>query len=271
MQVSHLNLPQFIPNSPSVEDVSYRKETDLRVKPLDLSGVQRSDASAFVSSAAVAAASLPVAPGNSPVPDAVTGSLRIVADRTTRTQRQLAKSSNAAQHGVKLAQRAHQVQHAALDSAAAQFKWPPGLGIVSPQQTSRLAMPPSSQQLASTAGTARTFTSPNSNNAAAKSWQQVVATASAHEQWVMQRHLAHGRMSETGNEEEWGELFVRMPKQAGIQTEELVQQLPEGLAGSVHAQAASQVWLHDSNVIARSRLKGLRLQIFSLQRMLSVV
>ena len=244
IQVSHLNLPQFIPNSPSVEDVSYRKDASLRVTPLDLARLQRGDAPAFVSSNAAAAASLPVAPGNSPVPDAATASSRAVPDRPIRTQMQPVKSGTTDQRVVKLAQ---QSQHAASDLTGAQSKWPSALGISSPQQTIRLAMQPSGRLLASTAGTARTAISTNSNNAAAKSWQQVLATASAHEQWVMQRHLAHGRMSETGNEGEWGELLVRVPKQASIHTEEVLQHLPEGLAGSIHIQTASQVWLHCSD------------------------
>ena len=48
-------------------------------------------------------------------------------------------------------------------------------------------------------------------------------------------------MSDTGNEEEWGQLLVRVPNQASVFTEKLMQQLPQALAGSVHTQTDSQV------------------------------
>ena len=148
---------------------------------------------------------------------------------------QLGTSSNAGKPEIESA------QHGAFDSAAAQLKWSPFPTVFSPQQTSRLAQQPSSWQLPSAAVTARSGMSPSSNSLAAKSWQQVLSSVCAHEQWVAHKHTAHGRMSGTGDEEEWGQLLVRVPKQAGTFTGQLMQQLPQALAGSVHIQVALQV------------------------------
>ncbi|KAL0050961.1 hypothetical protein WJX82_011093 [Trebouxia sp. C0006] len=47
-------------------------------------------------------------------------------------------------------------------------------------------------------------------------------------------HLTHGRMSEAGSEDGWGELSIRLPKQAidWSNEEQLLQQLPDGLDGT---------------------------------------
>ena len=101
----------------------------------------------------------------------------------------------------------------------------------------------------SAANTGRHATTSNSNSLAAKSWQQQLTTASAHEQWVTHKHTPHGRTSDPGSAEGWGELLVRVPKQDGGITEELMQQLPQALAGSVHAQPALQVWLQHLTIV----------------------
>ena len=237
LQVPCLDLPQFLPNSSSLDDVSYRKDTSLRVKPIDLSRLQRPDASALNSAAASNTGAtlmrlLPIVPGD--VANAPSTSAR-ESIKSAKAEVQLGLSSNAEKLGIKSA------QHGVVDSAAAQLKWLPSPAVYSPQQTRRLSQQPSSWQLSSAAGTACSGISPSSNNLAAKSWQQLLSTASAHEQWVAHKHTAYGRMSGTGDEEEWGELLVRVPKQAGAVMEKLMQQLPQALAGSVHTQSALQV------------------------------
>lgn len=221
-------MPQLLPKSSSLDDVSYRKDAGLRVKPKK----QRPDVSAFSSAAAshTGATSmrlLPIVPGE--VANAASASAR-ESIKSAKAEVQLGMSGNADKLGIKFA------QHGAVDNAAAQLEWPPSPAVYNPQQTRRLAQQPSSWQLCSAAGT-----SPSSNNLAAKSWQQLLSTASAHEQWVAHKHTAHGRTSGSGDEEEWGELLVRVPKQAGAVMEKLMQQLPQALAGSMHTQPALQV------------------------------
>ena len=236
-QVSHLNLPQFIPTSPSVDDVSYRHDHKPRITPLDLSRLQQTDAPALTSSVSeAAAASVSAMPATSPAPELDAAASKAVSSFTGRTACHLGSSRNIEQHAGKLAQ---QAQHG--NPLAAQLKWPPSPGVISPQPPSRPALQPSSWQLSSAASTARNAISPRVNNSAAKTWQQIQSTASAHEQWVLQRHTVHGRMSGDGDEEEWGQLMVRVPKQAASVVVELVQQLPEALAGAVHADTPSQV------------------------------
>ena len=229
--MSHLNLPQFTPES-SVGDVSYRRDADSH-----RSGVQRPDTSAVTTHEGMARSSmfpskiarLPLAPGNTPVPDA--GSASPAPDTSGQSRGQTALLSRGSIAAAKLNSKgAQHAQQAGFDlPATAAFKLPPASGPVSPQQTSRLNTHSKSWQVYGTAGTARQPSSPNSNNVAAKSWQQALAGASSHEQWLMGRHLTHGRMSEAGGEEEWGELTVRLPKQASSAAEKLVQQLPGGL------------------------------------------
>ena len=240
LQVPCLNLPQFLPNSSSLDDVSYRKDTSFSTKPTDLLKLQRPDASAFsndgasVNTTAMQSARLlPVVPVDVPA-NAVSASAR-ASIRSSRAKVQLGTSSNAEKPVIK------SNQHGAFDNAAAQLKWPSFPTVFSPQQTSRLAQQQSSWQLSSAAGTAPSGISPSSNNLAAKSWQQVLSTASAHEQWVAHKHTAHGTTFDTGNEEEWGQLLVRVPQQDSKSIEKLMQQLPQALAGSVHTQPALQV------------------------------
>lgn len=239
-QVSCLNLPQFLPNSSSLDDVSYWKDTKARVNPIDLSKVQRSDAPALSNGSAAAYKTgtqsvrlLPAVPGNAANAGSASARETIRADRA---EVQLGRTSSVENP------RAKSGQSGDFD-AAAQLNWPPSPAVFSPQPTSRPAQQPSSWQLSIAAGKAQHSTSPSSNNLAAKSWQQLLSTASAHEQWVTHRHNSHGRTFDTGGEEEWGELLLRVPKQAGSVTEKLLQQLPQALAGSVHAQAALQVRL----------------------------
>lgn len=239
-QVSCLNLPQFLTNSSFLDDVSYWKDTKSHVNPIDLSKVQRPDMPALSNGSAAAyktgtqsARLLPAVPGDAP--NAVSASARGTI-RSDRAEVQLARSSNA--------EKVTQVtsgQTGDFHTAAAQLQWPPSPAVFSPQPTSRPAQQPSTWQLSIAAGKAQHGTSPSSNNLAAKSWQQLVSTASAHEQWVSHRHNSHGRTSDTGGEEEWGELLLRVPKQAGTVTEKLMQQLPQALAGGVHTQIALQV------------------------------
>ena len=215
LQVPCLNLPQFLPNSSSLDDVSYRKDTSFRIKPTDLSRLQRPDASAFSNNAVSASARASI--------------------NFSRAEVQLGTSSNAEKPVIK------SDQHGAFDNAAAQLKWPSSPTLFSPQQTSRLAQQQSGWQLSSAAGTARSGIKPSSNNLAAKSWQQMLSTASAHEQWVAHKHTANGTAFGAGNEEEWGQLLVHVPQQASKVIEKLMQQLPQALAGSVHTQPALQV------------------------------
>ena len=214
LQVPRLNLPHSMPKSSSLDDVSYRKDKSLHVLPTDLSRLPRPDASVFSNESAAA---------------------KSTGTPSKQAEMQPGIGSNAGKPVIKSA------QHGAFDSVAASPKWLPSSSVSSPQQTSRLAQQPRSWQLSSPAVTARSSMSPSSNKFAAKSWQQVLSTASAHEQWVVHKHTAHGRMSETGDEEEWGELLVRVPKQASTFVGELMQQLPQALAGSMHTHAALQV------------------------------
>ena len=234
MQVSHLNLPQFPPLPSYPDNVSYGKETDsYRVRQLDLSKVQRPIQAHAVNSSQHASDSdrLPMVPSNSPLPPTSAASQLAAASSADIEERMpmLSSSSTAAAAAAGLAAAQHAQQAGPHIPATAAFKLPTASGPASPQQTSRLAALPKSWQLYSPAGTAHEPVSLNSNHMANKAWQKGLAGTSAHEQWVMQRHLTHGRMSDTGCDEEWGELQVRLPRQASSNAEKSVQELPEGL------------------------------------------
>lgn len=208
--------------------------------PLDLSKVQRPDVPAVSNGSAAAyktgtqsARLLPAVPGNAPI--ALSASAMGII-RSDRAEVQLGRSSNAERPTAKSGQTGD------FDiAAAAQLKWLPSPAVFSPQPTTRPAQQPSSWQLSIAAGKAQHSTSPSSNSLAAEAWQQQLSTTSAHEQWVAHRHNSHGRTSDTGGEDEWGELLLRVPKQACMVTEKLMQQLPQALAGGVHARTALQV------------------------------
>ena len=95
---------------------------------------------------------------------------------------------------------------------------------------------------ASTANTARQLSSQQSNRLAVRSWQEILVDASAHQQWVMQHHGNHGRMSEAGEDEDWGKLTLQLPKGARPGVDQLLQQLPEALADTVDMWTVSQVF-----------------------------
>lgn len=223
--------------------MSYRKDSSIRVKKLDLTKVQQPEPSVLDTVSAAAyitgvptSRSLPAISGSSLPSNAISASRSVKLNtNTSRAEAQLGTSS-AERHVVLSA------KYNAFHTSAAKQTWPPSPAIPSPQQTSRLTQQPTSWQLTSAAGTAHHAGAPNSSSLAAKSWQQQLTTASAHEQWVAHKHTPHGRTSDPGNAEGWGELLVRVPKQAGNSTEELMQQLPQALAGGVHTQTALQVW-----------------------------
>lgn len=234
MQVSHLNLPQFPPLPSYPDNVSYGKETDsYRARHLDLSKVQTTFQAHAVNSSQPASNSdrLPMVPSNSPFPPTSPASQPPATSCADIGKRMpmLSSSSTAAAAAAGLAAAQHAQQAGPHIPATAAFKLPTASGPASPQQTSRLAALPKSWQLYSPAGTAHEPVSSNSNHMVNKAWHKGQAGASTHEQWVMQRHLTHGRMSDTGCEEEWGELLVRLPRQASNNAEQTVQQLPEGL------------------------------------------
>lgn len=240
-QVSCLNLPHFLPDSTSGVDVSYRKDSSLHVKQLDLSKVQPSDASVLDSGRAAAySTGIPTARPLPAVP--VSASLKH-STKSSRAEVQLGTSSSAERHVMLSAEHGH------VNTSAVQPKRAPFPAVPSPQQTSRLPQQPSSWQLGSAAGTAHNAVCPNSNTLAAKSWQQQLTIASAHEQWVAHKHTPRGRTSDPGNAEGWGDLLVLVPKQAGDITEELMQQLPPALAGSMHTQTALQVWQKPPSIV----------------------
>ena len=228
MQVSHLNLPQFIPTKSSQGAIYGRDAHSENLKLLDLSKDQ--EPATYSSRHAPRSARLPLVPNTTPVPDVHTESQFATTSRTdTGLSRSALTSSAAASTHLQSAQHA---QQASLDwPGSPAFKMPTAFGGPSPLQASRLEGQPKSWQVHSTAGTAREPASPNSKSLAAKAWQQALAGSSAHEQWVMRRHLTHGRMSEAGTENSWGELSIRLPKQAidNSNEEQLLQQLPDGL------------------------------------------
>ena len=240
-QVSHLSLPQFIPDNHCVDDVSYRKDTRARVQPLDLSKVKREEPGAIIGDSGRSTAK-----GTGTATDAAVAAVTSVSsafsatqlsNRSLRPEAQFDRSRNAEHHMAKLTKHA---QHAAYASPA-QFEWPLSQSLSDDKLTSRPALQLKSWQLSNATGIASE--SHNPDNLPAKAWQPMLSTASAHEQWVLQRHTTHGRMSEGGDSESWGELLVRVPQQASTVIEQLVQQLPEGLAGSVHSCAQTQVRL----------------------------
>ena len=230
MQVSHLNLPQSIPTKSSYGDVSYGRDAHSEhLTLLDLSKVQRWDQESAVHSKkhASRSARLPL-PNTTAIPDVHTDSQSATTRRAdTGLSRAALASSAAAATDLQFA------QQASLDwPASPVFKMPTAFGGPSSLQASRLEGQPKTWQVYSTAGTAREPAGPNSNSLAAKAWQQAHAGSSAHEQWVMRRHVTHGRMSEAGIEDGWGELSIRLPKQAidYSNEEQLLQQLPDGAA-----------------------------------------
>ncbi len=230
MQVSHLNLPQFIPTKSSPGDTPYGRDAHSEhLKLLELSEVQRWDQESAVHSRkhVSRSARLPLVPNTTPVPDVHTDSqFATTSPAGTGLSRTALPSSTAAATDLQSA------QQASLDwPASPVFKMPTAFGGPSPLQASRLEGQPKSWQVHSTAGTAREPASPNSNSLAAKAWQQALAGSSAHEQWAMRRHLTHGRMSEAGSEDGWGELSIRLPKQAvdNSNEEQLLQQLLDEL------------------------------------------
>ncbi|DBA80115.1 TPA: hypothetical protein ACH3X2_007598 [Trebouxia sp. C0005] len=234
--VSYLDLPQFIPTKSTHGDVSFGRDAHSEhLKLLDLSKVQRCDQEPAVHSSkhASRSARLPLVPNTTPVPDMHTESQSATTSRAdTGLSRAALASSAAAATDLQPAQHAQQASRDV--PATSVFKMSTAFGGPSPLQASRLEGQSKAWQVYSTAGTAREPVSPNSNSLAAKTWQQALAGSSAHEQWVMRRHLTHGRMSEAGSEDSWGELFIRLPKQAidNSNKEQLLQQLPDGLNGA---------------------------------------
>ncbi len=243
MQVSHLNLPQFIPTKSSHGDVSYGRDAySEHLKLLDLNKVQRSDQEPAVHSSkhASRSARLPLVPNTTPVPDVHTLSQSATTSHAdTGRSRAALTSSAAAATDLQSAQHAQQ----ASCEVPATSVLPTAFGGPSPLQASRLEGQPKTWQVYSTAGTAQEPASPNSNSLAAKAWQQALAGSSAHEHWVMRRHLTHGRMSEAGSEDGWGELSIRLPKQAieNSNEEQLLQQLPDGLNGAAELVKVTKV------------------------------
>lgn len=245
MQVSHLNLPQCIHPKSSHGDISYgRNAHSEHLKLLDLSTVQRCDQEPAIynSKHASRSARLPLSPNTTPVPDMHTMSQSATTSRADiGLSRAALAGSAAAATEFKSAQRA---QQASCDvPATCVFRMPTSFGGPSPLQASRLEGQPKTWQVYSTAGTAQEPASPNSNSLAAKAWQHALAGSSAHEQWVMRRHLTHGRMSEAGSEDGWGELSIRLPKQAmdNSNEEQLLQQLPDGLTGAAEVVKLTKV------------------------------
>ena len=252
MQVAHLhmNLPEFVSSSSRLEDVSHSKDTSSRrIKPLELSRAQWPDGpaksgreNAADSRLQASQNCLPLTPSNTPIHDLSIASQSMAMNRCGTQQSTAPLSGTSIAASRPDPQPAQHAQQAGLEYAAVGcFKLPKDSAVSGPQQASRLGARSKSWQMYGTAGTARGPSSPNSNSVAAKSWQQTLAGATAHEQWVMQRHLTHGRMSEAGSEEKWGELQVRLPKHASSSAEQLVQQLPEELNEAAHVCHVIQV------------------------------
>ncbi len=245
MQVLHLNLPQFVPTKSSHGDVSYSRDAHCEhLKLLDLSKVQRCGQEPAIHSSkhASRSARLPLVPNTTPVPDVHPVSQSATTSRTDTGLSKAALASNAA--AATDLQPAQRAQQASLDLPASPvFKMPTAFGGPSPLQASRLEGQLKTWQGYSTAGTARAPDSPDSNSLAAKAWQQALPGSSAHEQWVMRRHLTHGRMSEAGSDDGWGELSIRLPKQAidNSNEEQLLQQLPGGLNGAAELVKLTKV------------------------------
>ncbi|DBA77116.1 TPA: hypothetical protein ACH3X1_009695 [Trebouxia sp. C0004] len=231
--VSHVNLPQSVPTKTSPGDVSYCRDAHSEhLKLLDLSNVQRCGQEPAIHSSkhASRSARLPLVPNTTSIPDWHTVSKSATTSRTdTRLSKAALASTAAAATDLQSSQHAEQAS-----LVLPIFKMPTAFGGPSPLQASRLEGQPKAWQVYSTAGTAREPASPTSNSLAAKAWQQALAGSSAHEQWVMRRHLTHARMSEAGSEDGWGEISIRLPKQAteNSNAEQLLQQLPDGLNGA---------------------------------------
>jgi hypothetical protein len=236
MQVSNLTLPQFGPTKSAHGDVSYCRDAHSEhFKLLDFSKVQScgQEPATHSSKHASRSARLPLVPNTTPLPHVHTASQSAITSRVDTGLSKAALASSAA--AATDSQSAQRAQQASLDlPTTSVFKMPTAFGGPSPLQASRLEGQPKTWQVYSTAGTAQEPVSPNSNSLAAKAWQQALAGSSAHEQWVMRRHLTHGRMSEAGSEDGWGELSIRLPKQAinSSNEEQLLQQLPDGLGGA---------------------------------------
>ena len=242
MQVAHLSLPLFESGEHSLEDVSFREDSCLhRVRPLDLSQVDRPAEGSAALSGTISKNRVPLwdkllpqPPRNSP---ALGSSAAVQAAEDSDGCPMQATDSIVKSEHVSARLNQHASHHKA---ATARFNMPNPTDLVSLDQAGK---PVQSTKSWRAAGTAREPLSLHSNRAAVQSWQQTLIGASAHEQWAMQRQGSHGRMSEAGENEDWGELTLQLPKGARPSVDQLLQQLPEALRNSVNMCTVAQVTL----------------------------
>ena len=240
-QVSRLNLPQFLPPpESSLDSVSYRGDAKSRVKPLDLSGIHQKH-----STAAQGIAATDVAAGAASAPSATSSFFlpAIASSNLPPSISALSLGASASQRQVLGSQPRN--RHGGLHAAASQSEL--SALTTSPVQSSRRAQLPAQTsssnaakgawQSSTATEAARTAHGSDSHVLAGGSWQDIDAAASAHEQWVLRRQAA--RRSQ--EEEQWGQLTVQLPDQAGSVSQQLLQQVPDELQETAQFCAVSKV------------------------------
>ena len=266
LQVSYLSLPYFGALETSQEDVSYREDLpSQRVRALDLSHAHHSHAanvSAALGSSRLPARSriLPSSPALAVEHDAASQPAANGHHSLGQPMGLLPSDNNAA--GIPDLLKSGSAKHAQHASSARpalpKFKLPLPPDVSSHLQPGRLTAHSKAWQAAGKARTACEAFGQPSGRVVMRDWQQIPADLSAHEQWVMHRQAQHGRMSEAGDEEQWGELAVQLPKGGGGVIEQLLQQLPEGLGDITDMCTISQVtfvWQDFSNAPPRLLLQ----------------
>ena len=254
--MSHLSLPHFGALETSQQDVSYREDLpSQRVRALDVNHAHHSNAanvSAAFGSSRLPARSriLPPSPALKYESDAAIQPAINRDHSLGQAIGLLPSDSDAAEIADQLktgsAKHAHHASSAR--PAPPKFKLPLPPEPSSHSQPGRLTAHSKAWQAAGTARTAREAFGQPSGRVVMRDWQQNPADLSAHEQWVMQRQAQHGRMSEAGDEEQWGELTVQLPKGGGGVIQQLLQQLPEGLGNIADMCTMSQVTFVRQNI-----------------------